>query len=125
MPSNLYNQIPMLTAVVQIFVLISAYLIVLSLVIYLFRIIFNNSSGLAAALAVIALGAITVSLSTDLRWAFPMANMIVWLHYTEILSKPVYPMWCSFVYFGSLIAVLILLNYIALKKIKFAEGAEL
>lgn len=125
LPSNLYNQIPMLTAVVQMFVLMSMYLLSLSLVMYLFKILLGNSSGLAAAVVLIAAGAVTSSLNTALMWAFPMANTIVWMHYTEILSEPIYPVWSSFVYFGGLLAVLISLNFLALKKLKFTEAAEL
>lgn len=125
LPPNLYNQIPMKTAVVQTFVLISAYLLALSLIIYGMKILFNNSLGLAAAMFVIALGVATTSLYSNLRWAFPMANTIVWLHYTEILNEPIYPVWASFLYFGILIAVLIALNFLALKKIKFTENSEL
>ena len=72
-----------------------------------------------------ALGSVTTSLSTGLRWAFPTSNTIVWLHYTEILSEPVYPVWASFAYFGGVLAVLIALNFIALKKLNFTESVEL
>lgn len=125
LPSNLYNQIPMITATVQTFVLMSAYLLVLSLVIYALKILFCNSSGLAVAVGVIALGSVTTSLGTGLRWALPTSNTIVWLHYTEILSEPVYPVWASFAYFGGVLAALIILNFIALKKLKFTESVEL
>ena len=125
LPSNLYNQIPMITAAVQTFVLMSAYLLVLSLVIYALKILFCNSSGLAAAVGVIALGSVTASLGTGLRWAFPTSNTIVWLHYTEILSTPIYPVWASFAYFAGVLAVLIVLNFLALKKLKFTEVVEL
>ena len=125
LPSNLYNQIPMITAAVQTFVLMSAYLLLLSLIIYALKMLFCNSSGLAAAVCVIALGSVTTSLGTGLRWAFPAANTVVWMHYTAILSEPVYPVWASFVYFGVALAVLIALNFIALKKLKFMESVEL
>lgn len=121
LPSNLYNQIPMITAVIQTFVLMSAYLLSLSLIIYLFKIIFCNSSGFAAAAAVIAAGVVTTSLYSELRWAFPMANTIVWLHYEEILKTPIYPVWCSFAYFGLLLATLTVLNFFALRRLKFME----
>lgn len=122
LPSNLYNQIPMITAVVQTFVLMNAYLFSLSLILYLFKIL-TNRSGLAVAVAVIAAGVVTTSLYSDLRWAFPMSNTIVWLHYTEILSEPIYPIWASFLYFGVLLAALIAGNFIALKKLKFMENS--
>ncbi|MCH5209098.1 MAG: hypothetical protein J1F04_09450 [Oscillospiraceae bacterium] len=125
LPSNLYNQIPMITAVVQTFVLMSAYLLVLALTIYALKICFNNSSGLAAAVGVIAAGTASTMFGTGLRWALPASNTIVWMHYTEILSEPVYPVWASFAYFGAVLAALVALNFTALKKLKFTESVEL
>lgn len=120
-PSNLYNQIPMIKAIVYTFMLMSSYLLVLSLTICLFKILFRNSSGFAAAAVIIALGVATTSLYSELRWMFPMANTIVWLHYDAIFSEPVYPVWCSSLYFILLIAVLITLNFLALSKLKFTD----
>lgn len=125
LPSNLYNQIPMITAVLQTFFLMFEYLFLIALIIYAVKILFNNSLGLVAGLAVIVLGVITTSLSLDAMWIFPMANSIIWLHYDEILSEPIYPVWCSFVYFGVAVSILIILNIIALKRLRFTEAAEL
>lgn len=122
LPSNLYNQIPMMKTLWQTSLFLAAYLLVLALVIYLLKILFGNSSGLAGALLVMALGVTTMSLDSPIKWAFPTTNTVIWLHYTEILSKPVYPMWASYLYFGVLLAALAAGNFIALRKIKFTEG---
>ena len=52
-------------------------------------------------------------------WAFPMANTIVWLHYDEILKEPNFPVWCSYLYFGIAIMVVVILNIIAIKRLEF------
>lgn len=122
LPSNLYNQIPMMKALWQTSVLLAEYLLALALIIYILKILFGSSVGLAGALFAIALGTATTSLYSPIKWAFPTANTIIWLHYTEILSEPIYPIWASFLYFGILLAVLIAGNFIALKKIKFMEN---
>ncbi len=122
LPSNLYNQIPMMTAIWQTSTLLAAYLLTLSLIIYMLKILFSSSVGLAGAIIVMALGTVTTSLYSPIKWAFPTANTIIWLHYTEILSEPIYPMWASFLYFGVLLAALIAGNFIALKKLKFMEN---
>lgn len=122
LPSNLYNQIPMMRAIGQTNVLLAAYLLALALIIYLLKILFSSSAGLAVALFVMALGTATTSLYSPIKWAFPTANTIIWLHYTEILSEPIYPMWASFLYFGILLTALIAGNFIALKKLKFMES---
>ncbi|MCM1062200.1 MAG: hypothetical protein NC452_18200 [Eubacterium sp.] len=125
LPSNLYNQIPMITAVLQTFFLIFEYLFLLALIIYAVKILFNNSFGLVVGLAIIVFGVITTSLSLDTMWIFPMANSIIWLHYDEIFSEPIYPIWCSFAYFGATISILIFINIIALKKLRLTEADQL
>lgn len=122
LPSNLYNQIPMMTAVWQTSVFLGAYLLVLSLIIYLLKMLFGNSSGLAGAIFVMLLGTVTTSIYSPIKWAFPTANTIIWLHYEEILSEPIYPMWASFLYFGILLGALVYANFCALKKLKFTEN---
>lgn len=121
LPSNLYNQIPMMTALWQTSVLLGAYLLVLALIIYLLKLLFSGSAGLGGAVLVIALGTVTTSLYSPLRWAFPTANAIIWLHHREVLSKQIYPMWASFLYFGALLTLLTAANFIALKKLRFTE----
>lgn len=123
LPSNLYNQIPMMRAIWQTSVLLAAYLLALALIIYLLKILFSSSAGLAGAILVMALGVATTSLYSPIKWALPAANTIIRLHYTEILSEPIYPIWASFLYFGILLAVLIVGNFIALKKLKFMENS--
>lgn len=121
LPSNLYNQIPMMTALWQTSVLLAGNLLVYALIIYLLKMLFSSSVGLAGALIVIALGTATTSLFSPIKWAFPTANAIIWLHYEEILSKPIYPVWASFAYFAVLLAALIVGNFLALKRLKFTE----
>lgn len=121
LPSNLYNQIPMMTALWQTSVLLAENLLVYALIIYLLKMLFSSSVGLAGALIVIALGTATTSLFSPIKWAFPTANAIIWLHYEEILSKPIYPVWASFAYFAVLLASLIVGNFLALKRLKFTE----
>ena len=121
LPSNLYNQIPMMTALWQTSVLLAENLLVYALIIYLLKMMFSSSVGLAGALIVIALGTVTTSLYSPIKWAFPTANAIIWLHYEEILRAEIYPMWASFAYFAVLLAALIGGNFIALKRLKFTE----
>ena len=119
LPSNLYNQIPLMTSVVQTFFLMSAYLFVLVLVLYLFKMLNIKSAGLFAVFVIIGLGVSTCSIKSASMWYFPMANTIVWLHYTKILREPVIPISRSYIYFAIIITLLIVLNFVALKKMQF------
>lgn len=121
LPSNLYNQIPMMTALWQTGALLAMYLLSFALIIYLLKMLFSSSVGLAGALVVMAVGVAATSLYSPIKWAFPTANTIIWLHYEEILRAEIYPMWASFAYFGALLAALIFGNFLALKRLKFKE----
>lgn len=119
LPSNLYNQIPLMTSVMQTFFLMSAYLFVLVLILYLFKLLNIKSTGLFAVFMIIGLGVSTCSIKTSAMWYFPMANTIVWLHYTEILREPITPIWRSYLYFAVLIAAILICNLATLKKMQF------
>lgn len=118
LPSNLYNQLSLPSAVVQTMVLMSAYLFMLSLVIYFFKLIHIQSLGLLAAVFIVAAGVMTCSLKAPSMWAFPMANTIVWLHYEEILSMPVFPIWCSYAYFAVLIIIMLITDLFAVRRLQ-------
>ena len=119
LPSNLYNQLPLPLAVLQTLALMTMYLFMLSLIIYFFKLIHIQSFGLFAAIFIVAAGVMTCSLKTPSMGAFPMANTIVWLHYDEILSRRVFPVWCSYAYFGAAIAVGLAINTAAVRRLQF------
>ena len=121
LPPNLYNQIPLITSVLQTFFLMSAYLFVLVLILYLFKLMGIKSAGVFAVFTVVGLGVATCSLKTSAMWYFPMANTIVWLHYTEILRDPVIPISRSYLYFMVIIIGLFICNLVALKKLQFTN----
>lgn len=118
-PSNLYNQIPLTKAVIETILLLFEYLFVLALILYAFKLRHIQSVGLFIVFTIVGLGVTTCSLKTTSMWIFPMANTIVWLHYSEILQKPIFPVWFSFLYFGILILILLFTNFFALEKMQF------
>lgn len=124
LPSNLYNQIPVDTAVFQTLLLLCAYLFLLSMIIYFFKLIHIRSFGLFAAIFTVAAGVVTCSLKTDIMWIFPMANTLTWLHYEEILAEPAVPIWYSYIYFCAAIVISVILNIEAVKRFRFTSIEE-
>lgn len=116
LPSNLFNQMSFSFALLHTVLLFILYLFFLSLIIMFFRIRGMKAAGIASAFATVAAGVLTCTLRTDVMWAFPMANTITWLHYDAALSKPIMPMYFSYIYFAILIALGIAANVIAIKK---------
>lgn len=122
LPSNLYNQMSLVTAVVRIMALMGAYLFLLALMIYFFKLLHMQAFGFLAAMLLVAAGVVTCSLKTKLMWLFPMANTIVWLHFEEILREPKLPVWHSYLYFAGAISVFLILCGIAAKRLQFINA---
>lgn len=119
LPSNLYNQIPLITSILQTTGLMTVYMLIISMVIYFFKLIHIQSFGLLAAVFVVAGGVVTCSLKSELMWLFPMANTIVWLHYDIILDELNVPMWYTYAYFAVILSTLTIANAIAVKRLEF------
>lgn len=119
LPSNLYNQIPLITSILQTTGLMTVYMLIISMVIYFFKLIHIQSFGLLAAVFVVAGGVVTCSLKSELMWLFPMANTIVWLHYDIILDELNVPMWYTYAYFAVILSALTIANTIVVKHLEF------
>ncbi|MDR0983533.1 MAG: hypothetical protein LBL93_00795, partial [Ruminococcus sp.] len=124
LPSNLYNQVPLVDTVLHTVALMVMYLFVVTMLIFLFKVIHMKTAGIFAAMVYIASGAATCSGRMDLQWLFPTANSVIWVHYTAILREPIKPVWYSYAYFGVLIAGLVIANLIAVKKVNFYGGDD-
>lgn len=109
-PPNLYNQMTPFSAAIQTFVLLFCYLVTVLLIMLLFGQKNRRAVGFLAASGVIGFGVLFTSIKTAAMWAFPMANAIVWLHFTELYRDAVMPTEYSYIYFGVIIALLIAAN---------------
>jgi hypothetical protein len=99
----------------------SDYLFLLVLILYFFKLKGFKATGIFIVFAIIGLSVATCSLRSDVMWYFPMANTIVWLHYTEILREPVVPIYRSYLYFVITIVLLLIFNFYAIKKLQFTN----
>lgn len=124
---NLYNQIRIITAVFEIIILLSMYLLVLALILSLMKMLYLRSAGLLADVTLIVMGAVTCGLKINIMWYLPTANIMVWLHFDELLRKPITPVSDSFIYFAVLIVLLLTVNFIVMDNMQFInieqEGA--
>ncbi|MBQ8922131.1 MAG: hypothetical protein IJ060_08235 [Oscillospiraceae bacterium] len=121
LPSNLYNQLTLTQAICYTFSLLALYLFLLCMILLLFTMLKRRAIGVFAAYAVLLCGVITCAVRLKSMWMFPMANSIIWLHYTEILRKPVYPILNSYLYLGTLIFALLMTNRVMLRRMEFEQ----
>lgn len=108
-PENLYNQIPLSVAVIHTALLLILYFIMLALLILVFALVKKKIAGLFFDGILILLGTVVCAGRMAYMWIFPMAHTITWLHYAEYQRKPVLPLFYSYLYFGVINIVLIIL----------------
>lgn len=119
LPENLYNQMSLPTAVIESTLFVAAYLFTLGMILLAFSIAKKKTAGIVVCGLVIALGAALCSIRTALMWVLPMAHSIVWLHYTEFLRKPIFPIYYSAIYFAVLIAAALIFCAVSLKSFDY------
>lgn len=125
LPENLYNQLSVFSAALQSYLLVFAYLMILGLLLLAFSLIKKKTAGFVICGAVISLGAAFCSIKTGYMWTMPMANSIIWLHYTKYFRQPVVSMQFSVIYLCVFIAALIIFCVIAIKKFNYDNVAEI
>lgn len=119
LPENLYNQMTLPTAFVQSTLFVLLYLFLLGMILLAFSVAKRKTAGIVVCALVITLGAALCSINTKLMWLLPMSHSIVWLHYTEFLREPIFPIHYSAIYFASLIAAALIFCVVSLKRFDY------
>lgn len=125
LPENLYNQLSVYSTAVQSYLLIFAYLLILGLLLLSFSLIKKKTAGFVLCGAVISLGTALCSIKTMLMWTMPMANSIIWLHFTKYFRQPVVSLQFSVIYLITFIVVLLVFCVFAIKKFNYDNVAEI
>ena len=125
LPENLYNQMTVAGAAIQSYLLVFAYILILGLLLLSFSLIKKKTAGFVLCGAVISLGTAFCSIKTSLMWTMPMANSIVWLHFTKYFRQPVVTMTFSIIYLVTFIAALLIFCGVAIKKFNYDNVSEI
>ena len=125
LPENLYNQLSVFKAAIQSYLLVFAYLMIIGLLLLAFSLVKKKTMGFVLCGAVISLGTAFCSIKTVLMWSMPMANSIIWLHFTKYFRQPVVSLGFSIGYLCTFIAVLIVFCVAAIKKFNYDNVAEI
>ncbi|SDB58889.1 hypothetical protein SAMN02910317_03105 [Ruminococcaceae bacterium FB2012] len=125
LPENLYNQLSVFSAAIQSYLLVFAYLMIVGLLLLAFSLVKKKTMGFVLCGAVISLGTTFCSIKTELMWSMPMANSIIWLHFTKYFRQPVVSLTFSIIYLCTFIAALIVLCVAAIKKFNYDNVAEI
>lgn len=125
LPENLYNQLSVFSAAVQSYVLVFGYLMIIGLILLSFSLIKQKTLGFVLCGVIISLGTAFCSIKTQLMWTMPMANSIIWLHYTKYFRDPIMPMSFSVTYLSVFIVALIVFCGTAISKFNYDNVAEI
>ena len=125
LPENLYNQLSVFEAAVKSYLLVAAYLMIIGLILLVFSLFKRKTLGFIICGGMISLGMAFSAIRTNLMWTMPMANSIIWLHYTKYFREPVMSMSFSVSYLALFIAVLLLFCFIAIRKFNYDNVAEI
>ena len=124
-PENLYNQLTVFEAAVKSYLLVFAYLMIIGLILLSLSLIKHKTLGFVSCGAVIALGTAFCSIKTSLMWTMPMANSIIWLHFTKYFRVPEVSITFSVVYLVTFVAALIVFCYIMIGRFNYDNVSEI
>ncbi len=120
-PPNLYNQFSFGSALIQSAVLLFSEFFLLGLILIFFAVLNMKFIGVLAESLGIAIGTILTAAFAKAKWIFTLPHTILWLHKYPILKKEPFPMAYSYLYFGGLILLFIILDVVFVKKYESAR----
>ncbi len=119
LPPNLYNQIPLPRALLYSAALLALFLWMIALILCLMKMLYLQTAGILSVTALTAVGAALSAVKSPVQWYFPTANLLIWLHYQEILREPVTPVAVSFLYFALADGMLFAANLFVVRRLQF------
>ncbi len=122
---RLYNQTRVVEAAAMGVILQWMNMTMLSLLMLLFWILRKKKLGLFIAMGSLGAGTAAAMLEGKLEWLFPSAHTALYLHYTKLLRKSVFPLPLSVAYFALLTGVLLILDVAWIHTFDYLGSAEL
>lgn len=106
-------------AVVHGIVLLLLFIVVVGCVQLLFALIQKKVISVFVNISACAVGLVLLIVDIGAKWAFPISNAVFGWHYHDTLNYVLYPIGYSYLYFVTLIAVLVLLLWCIAKNCSF------
>ena len=124
LPKSLYNQMGVYEAALESCLLVFLYLIIIGMILLAFSVAKKKALGFVICGIVISLGTTLCAIKSRLMWIMPMANSIIWLHYTQYYSSPIVPVWYSLCYLSAIIALLIIISFGYIRRFDYDNVME-
>jgi hypothetical protein len=124
LPENIYKQMSVYEGIIGSTLLLFMYLMIIALIIILFNIYGQKTLGILTNISIIGLGQATILINLPIRWCFPMANTLLYLHYDKILATNIFPKKYSYLYFLVLMLFLLMVNLLSIKSVNIIQREE-
>lgn len=118
--SSVYTQGKPLEVIAHSVVLIFLYVILLSLIIMLFKLLNRGGTGVIIGAAITLFGLAADSGASPIMWAFPITHTVFGWHYDSFLREQFFTLPGSYLYLIILILAMLAGNVIASKKVRLS-----
>lgn len=118
--SSVYTQGKPVEVILHSAALIFLYTLILSLVIMLFKLLSIKEVGIISGIAITLFGLATDSGASRVMWAFPITHTVFGWHYDRFFRQQNFTILGSYIYLGALLVILIVVNFIVSKKVRFS-----
>ena len=122
---RLYNNMTPLHAFFLTTTLIFLYLWVIEVLLMLGFSLGKRIVGMLIGFTIIGVGSSLCNISNKMKWAFPSAHSIVWLHFDRVLKFQKFSIKYSYIYFTVLIFILSIISYISIEHYDFANVTDM
>lgn len=121
---ELYNQVAPYQAAAASFFLNFMYMLLLAMILLLFHVLNLRKLGVPTAISVIAIGSALGIFEGSGMWYFPMAHTMIYLHFTKHLREPVMSLYNSYMYFITVIFVILVMCLVMVRRTDFLNIDE-
>ena len=118
---TLYNQTTPYMALLHSVLLYGLFMLLICVILLVAFVYAGRKNGLYAASLFVLAGGVFSVLGNKTMWLFPAAHTMVWKHYNLILRDRIMPIQASYLYFGILIVIGLLLVCTGIKNKDFDE----
>lgn len=122
---RLYNNLPPISAALNILGLMFLFLVLISMMLLVGFVCKARMAGIVAATGILCVGNILTYMEKSVRWAFPTCHAILEIHFDEIYKKPIMDVRWSYIYYISLIFIMFMTAYFLIDKYDFSKIQEL
>lgn len=118
--SSVYTQGKPVEVIVHSAVLIFFYVLILSLIIMLFKLLELRETGVVIGTAITLFGLASDSGASDIMWVFPITHTVFGWHYDAFFRKQFFTLTGSYIYLISLIFALLAVNLYVSKRVRLS-----